>query len=359
MQSSSQKSGLMPGNGWICGCDREVFHVPLSVFSSGKQVPLRGAQEFLNIPFSETLLKIFLDCAYTSSSYLGVNLSKTAVPGKKYSQSWLKCFQSVPSSSWQQEQHSCQECLEGADGNSCAYQDFSGCKANRKLSIPFPSQQKAKPGVWKLGMPKAGLLPTLWCSPVKGAEAACPEPSVCPSLLRRVSCLSDDAKAGLCSLFAQPAEPKGDPCRWGAAGLCSAQVLCSSRQMSSQVLLSWCLGEPGSAPTFCHQGWCSESISPVTEPAQQCVKAAAPPNTRREDSSTPVSLHLWIAQVSSLKGRRELWLVFILRENDPCYLTWSISTIRFLFLSVKWCHLGALLKYIACTRNGQMFVSLS
>ena len=41
----------------------------------------------LNFLFSETLPKISLDYAYASSSYLGVNLPMTAVPGKKYSRS--------------------------------------------------------------------------------------------------------------------------------------------------------------------------------------------------------------------------------------------------------------------------------
>lgn len=41
----------------------------------------------------------------------------------------------------------------------------------------------------------------------------------------------------------------------------------------------------------------------------------------------PVSLHLWIAQASSLKGSREFCLIFVLREGAPCHLTWSISTI--------------------------------
>lgn len=35
-QGRSQKSGLMPGNGWTCGgCGTEVFHIPLSVLSLG------------------------------------------------------------------------------------------------------------------------------------------------------------------------------------------------------------------------------------------------------------------------------------------------------------------------------------
>lgn len=99
----------------------KFLRVPLSVFSLGSRFlcDQRGGGHgpSLDSPFSETLRKIFLDYAYASSSYLAVNLPKTAVPGKKYSQSWLKCFHCACSSSWQQAQHNC---LEGADGNSCS-----------------------------------------------------------------------------------------------------------------------------------------------------------------------------------------------------------------------------------------------
>lgn len=39
-----------------------------------------------------------------------------------------------------------------------------------------------------------------------------------------------------------------------------------------------------------------------------------------------MSLYLWTARVSSLKGSRELCLIFILRGTAPCHVTWSTST---------------------------------
>lgn len=91
-QGRSQTSGLMPGNGWTCsGCGTEVFHIPLSVLSLGSGFlcgqRCGGHRSSLDIAFSETLLKIFLDYAYAISSYLGVNLPKRAIPGKKCSHS--------------------------------------------------------------------------------------------------------------------------------------------------------------------------------------------------------------------------------------------------------------------------------
>jgi len=62
---------------------------------------------------------------------------------------------------------------------------FYQLESSRKLSIPFPSQQKARPGVWKLCIPKTGSLPILLGTSGKPAETVLTL-AVCPGLLRQV-----------------------------------------------------------------------------------------------------------------------------------------------------------------------------
>lgn len=133
----------------------------------------------------------------------------------------------------------------------------------RKLSIPFPSQQKAQPGAWKLCIRKAGLLPILLGTSGKLLETVL-NLAFCCSLLRQVFTF-DNAKTGLCTVFAQPAFMLlNGKVIHGAGGAtttsfcsCLAEVLYSSQtvELSSAGVAS--LMTPGGNhalfPTPCHQ----------------------------------------------------------------------------------------------------------
>lgn len=77
---------------------------------------------FLGHPFLRNIAEGFSAlCLSHSSSYLGVNLPKTAASGKKYSPSCLKCLHSAVTEAVSSSNAIVlSECLKWADGNSCA-----------------------------------------------------------------------------------------------------------------------------------------------------------------------------------------------------------------------------------------------